>query len=456
MSAYKHDFFDAPPAAFVEPSNSANKAAADPEQALLRAIRVGAISIGGLLILAFVMSALINVNGAVIAQGQVITKVQVQHVSHPTGGIIAAMLVEEGDYVRVGQPMIELDSRASGAGAAAAQQSVQQLLASSARLRAERDGSTEINFPAALLNDRSPAAQRAVSDARQMLMLRRSSRNSGSAQIRQQLTQTSREIQALQAQAESAQRQASLIEPELAGLRSLKERGLVTVGRLNQVERSAIELQSAITSSAAQIAQSRAKMAEIRLAGIQAEQAGRAAAAAELNTVLADLGDQSTRALLTQENLDRSIIRAPHNGVVENLRFSTRGSVLPPGQTIVEIVPDSGSLTIELRVAPQDVDAVKRGQIATVRFTGFASNTAPELVGRITRISSQRLIDEKTGESYYKAIIAVSDKEKSRLDKNNVVVGMPVETYLQTGERSLLSYLFSPLMSQFSRAFREG
>lgn len=455
MSAPKHGPVETPPLA-LGPLSEIDHAEPDgTERALIQAIRLGTLSIGGFVVLAFAMGALITVDGAVIAPGQVSTQIEIQQVSHPFGGVIASVLARDGDHVRRGQPLIRLDDSISGVGAVAAQQSVQQLLATSARLRAERDGSSEISFPLALLKDETPAAKLAMAEARQMLALRRGSEFSGRAQNREQLAQASLEIEALQVQADAARQQAVLIEPELAALRSLKERGLVTIGRLNQMERSAIELQSAIANFTARIAQARARMAEIRQAGIQAEQAARAAAAAELNPVLASLSDQNIRARSAQDALERSVIRAPHDGTVENLRFSTIGSVIPPGQPVVEIVPDGGSLTIDLRVAPQDVDAVEPDQIATVRFTGFPNNTAPELVGRITHLSSRRLIDDRTGENYYKATIAISDQEKARLGKNIAIVGMPVETYLQTGKRSLLSYLFSPLLVQFGRAFRE-
>jgi HlyD family secretion protein len=438
------------------PDDVVGAAIENTRQALFRSIRIGVIVIGGLLILFAAMASLINVNGAVIAQGQLSTEVAIQQVSHPTGGVIEAVLVREGQHVRSGQPIIRLESTLSGAGANAAHQSVQQLLAAAARMRAERDGSRSITFPPELLDDRSPEAALAMAEARQMFSVRRSAEASSQAQIREQLAQTRNEIKALEAEGAAARDQIKLIEPELAGLRSLKARGLVTVGRLNQMERAAIDLRSTKASVSARIAQSRARLAELRQAGIQSAQTARAAAAADLVPVLSQLSDQNLRAASAKDAYDRSVIRAPHAGFVENLRFTTLGSAIPPMQPVVEIVPDGGSLMVDLRIPPQDIESIHRDQIATVRLASVTGRNVSDMVGRVTHISSRRFIDERTGESYYKATVEIGESERRLLGDQRAIVGMPLEIFLQTGERSLLSYLFAPLLQQFNRAFREG
>ncbi len=456
MSFPVKNLFDGPFSPIDAPSDIVGAAIENSTQALFRSIRIGVMVVGGLAVLFVAMASLININGAVIAQGQLSTEIAIQQVSHPTGGVVEAVLVREGDHVRRGQPIIRLETTLSGAGAIAAHQSVQQLLAASARMRAERDGLRSITFPTELVNDPSPEAATAMAEARQMFAVRRSAEASNQAQIREQLAQTRSEIHALEAQGAAARDQIKLIEPELADLRSLKARGLVTVGRLNQMERAAIDLQSTEASVSARIAQSRARMAELRQAGIQSAQTVRAAAAADLVPVLTQLGDQNLRATSAQDALDRSVIRAPHAGVVENLRFATLGSVIPPTQPVVEIVPDGGSLTVDLRVQPQDIESVRLDQIATVRLASVTGRNVPDMTGRVTHISSRRFVDDRTGESFYKATVEIGESERSRLSDQRAVVGMPLEVFLQTGERSLLSYLFAPLMQQFNRAFREG
>ena len=456
MSMPMKNFRKGPYAPIDAPDDVVGAAMENTREALFRSIRLGAIAVGGLVILFAAMASLITVNGAVIAQGQLSTEVAIQQVSHPTGGVIEAVLVREGQHVRRGQPMIRLESALSSAGASAAHQSVQQLLAASARMRAERDGSHSITFPPELINDGSSEAAMAMAEARQLFSVRRSVEASSQAQIREQLAQTRNEIKALEAQGAAAREQIKLIEPELAGLRSLKMRGLVTVGRLNQMERTAIDLQSTEASVSARIAQSRARMAELRQAGIQSTQTVRAAAAGDLVPVLTQLSDQNLRAASAEDAFDRSVIRAPHAGIVENLRFTTLGSVVPPTQPVVEIVPDGGSLTADLRIQPQDIGSIRHDQIATVRLASVTGRNVPDMVGRVTHISSRRFVDERTGESYYKATVEISESERRRLGDQRGVVGMPLEIFLQTGERSLLSYLFAPLMQQLNRAFREG
>jgi HlyD family type I secretion membrane fusion protein len=451
-----HTPFDGGPDDAPPPAQSAQSSTQSAQRDLRRAVRIGALIIAGLAALVFVMAALIHVNGAVIAQGQVITQARVQQVAHPTGGVIAELYVAEGARVRRGQPLLRLDSRVSDVNAAMAGQSLQQLLAASARLRAERDGRGGIAFPTALTAHANPAAHAAMQEASAMFRLRRHARASRQAQVRERLYQTDREIDALLAQASAARQQAALIAPEVDGLRRLHERGLVTVGRLNQMERSAIELDAASAAYAAQVAQARARMAEIRQSALQIDQEARSAAGAELSEVIAALGDQTVRSAAATDTQDRSIIRAPFGGVVERLNFATIGGVVPPAQAILDIVPDRAGLNIEIRVDPRDIDQVQQGGLVVVHFAALGDRTIPDVAGRVTRTSADRLTDERSGAAYYRAVISISDSERARLGNRPLVAGMPVEAFVQTGERSLLAYVFAPLFAQFNRAFRES
>lgn len=428
----------------------------DPQIHLRRNVRVGLIVIGALVFAVFALAALIGVNGAVIGQGEVTVESRIKKIAHPTGGVIAELYVREGAVVHRGDPLMRLDSTVSGVNANMSGQSFQQLLAAQARLLAERDGSPSVVFPEELTVNPDAAATQAVAEASRLFALRRTARNNEQAQIGERVRQTQLQIESLESQARAARSQSTLIRPELDGLRSLREKGLVTINRLNQMERTAIELEGAAASYSSQIAQARARIAEIRQSSFQLDQDARTQAGVELNQIVAALADQKVKSVAAKDVFDRAILRAPYDGVVDKLAYSTIGGVVPPAQTIMEVVPSNDNLTIEVKVSPYDIDQMRIGQPAILRFSAFSAQTTPELNGKVAHISAERITDERTGASYYKATIEAGEKEMARLGGLKLVPGMPVEAFIQTGRRSLLSYITKPLRDQFSRAFREN
>ncbi len=426
-----------------------------PQVGLRRSVRIGIIAIGGLFVMLFLLAAVIQTRGAVVGQGEVTVESRVKKIAHPTGGVIAQMFVKEGDRVRKGQMLMRLDSTVSEASKTKTGESVDQLLAARARLLAERDG-RPLSFPSEMTTEPTPAATAAMAEETSLYEVRRRARAGEQAQYSERIQQAGQEIAALQAQLTAAGKQASLIVPERDGLRSLYERKLVTVSRLNQLERTAVDLEGTSAALSAQIAQTRAKIAELRQLSIQSAQAARSEAGMQLADVQSRLNEQEIRSVSAGDTFDRSVVRAPHDGIVDKLAFTTIGGTVPPMQTIMEIVPDSDRLSVELRASPYDIDQLHIGQKAVVRFTAFNLQTTPELNGTVDHIAPERTTDERTGNSYYKLRVEVDDKELRRLGKLELRPGMPVECFVQTEKRSLLSYIVKPLSDQFNRAFREN
>lgn len=443
------------PSTFSAQDLSEEKLFAHPEIALRRSIRIGIIAIGGLFLTLFLLSAVIQTRGAVIGQGEVTVESRVKKIGHPTGGVISQMLVKEGDRVRKGQILMRLDSTVSEASAAKTGESVDQLLAARARLLAERDG-RPLHFPAEMTNNPTPALRQAMAEETRLYEVRRRARDGEQAQYAERIRQASQEIAALEAQTQAARKQSSLILPERDGLRSLYERKLVTISRLNQLERTAVDLDGTTAALGAQIAQTRAKIAELRQLSIQSAQTARSEAGAQFADVQSRLNDQEIRSVLAGDTFDRSVLRAPYDGIVDKLAYTTVGGTVPSMQTIMEIVPDSDRLTVELRVSPYDIDQLHIGQKSVVRFTAFNLQTTPELEGAVSYISPERSTDERTGNSFYKLRVEVDDAQIKRLGNLELKPGMPVETFVQTEKRSLLSYIVKPLTDQFNRAFREN
>ncbi len=428
----------------------------DPQEGLRRSFRTGLITIGLLVVGLIAMSGLIGTRGAVVGVGEVAVESRVKKIAHPTGGVISAVNVREGQRVRKGDILLRLDDTVSGASASATGNTYEQLAAAAARLQAERDGATDVTFPASLTDSTTPAKQFAMEQARQLFVLRRDAHRNEMAQIEERIRQTQQEINSLQAQRTAAQKQVRLVQPELAGLRSLRERKLVTVNRLNQIERTAVELQGSVASFDAQVAQARARIAELRQSALQLTQNFRTLAGTELVDVQSRLNDSRIRSATATDAFNRSLVRAPYDGIVDKMTYTTVGGVLPPMETIMEIVPTQDALTIEAKVNPYDIDQLSIGQPATLRFSAFNAQTTPQINGKLEHISAERVTEERTGQSYYKVRVDVSEKERKRLGNLKLVPGMPLEVFIQTSERSLLSYITKPLRDQFSRAFREN
>lgn len=428
----------------------------DPQLGLRRSFRQGLIVIGVLFFSVFLLAALTGTHGAVIGVGEVTVESRVKKIAHPNGGVIAALYVREGSQVKRGQVLMRLDDTVSGASASVSGNSVEQLKAAAARLAAERDGASSISFPIELIQNPSPAKEAAMNEARHLFNLRRQAHANEQAQINERVRQTQQQIGSLEAQMGSARRQSELVRPELEGLRSLRDRQLVTINRLNEIERTAVDLEGTAAALGAQIAQARARIAEIRQSGFQIEQDARTRAGVELVEVLSRLNDQKIRSVTATDSFNRSLLRAPYDGVIDKLAFSTIGGVVPPMETVMEIVPSSDRLTFEAKVRPVDIDQLSIGQQARLRFSAFNSNVTPELKGQLVHISAERTTEERTGTSYYKVRVEVNSAEMKRLGGLKLLPGMPVEVFIQTSERSLLSYITKPLRDQFSRAFREN
>ncbi len=175
-----------------------------------------------------------------------------------------------------------------------------------------------------------------------------------------------------------------------------------------------------------------------------------------LRDIEAQLKEDRERRVTAEDQLRRLVIRAPQDGVVHQLTVHTIGGVIAAGEPLMLIVPDRDSLKIETRVAPHDIDQVQRGQQAVLRLSAFNQRTTPELIGEVGEISPDIVEDSKTGAGFYTARIDIAKGELARIDALKIVPGMPAEIFIQTGERTVLSYLVKPLTDQIVRAFREN
>jgi HlyD family secretion protein len=401
-------------------------------------------------------AATTQIAGALIAQGSVVVDSNVKKVQHPTGGVVGKLNVQDGDRVKAGDILVQLDDTITRANLAIVTKGLDELTARKARLEAERDGSDAVNFPRMLLahSDEPPVAI-AIANERKLFELRRSARLGQKAQLRQRITQLQDEISGLNAQQEAKAREIALIGKELDGVRELWKNNLVQITRLTALERDAARLEGERAQLIAAVAQTKGKISETELQIIQIDQDLSSEVAKDMREVDAKFGEFVERKVAAEDQLKRIDIRAPQDGVVLESKVHTVGGVIPAGDAIMLIVPETDNLQVEAKLNPRDIDQIQVGQSATLRFSAFNLRTTPEINGTITRIAADTTSDQRTGQTYYITRIAMTKGEMARLGEVKLIPGMPVEAFLQTGERSVMSYLIKPLQDQFMRAFRE-
>lgn len=394
--------------------------------------------------------------GALIAPGSIVVDSNVKKVQHPTGGVVGEVRVRDGDRVKIGDIVVRLDETVTRANLSIVTKGLDELAARKARLVAERDGADTIAFPADLLKRQNdPDAGSAITSERKLFDLRRNARNGQRAQLRQRVQQLNEEIAGLTAQQAAKAREITLIERELVGVRDLFAKNLVQINRLTQLEREGTRIEGERGQITASIAQAKGKIAELELQILQIDQDLSSEVAKEMRDVDAKLGEFVERKVTAEDQLKRIDIRSPQDGTVFQSNVHTVGGVITAGDAIMLIVPDADNLTVEAKVNPQDIDQLKVGQAALLRFTTFNQRTTPEIWGKVTRISADITTDQRTGMSYYTVRIGLPPSEIARLGDVRLVPGMPVETFVQTGERTVISYLVKPLYDQITRAFRE-
>jgi HlyD family secretion protein len=395
-------------------------------------------------------------SGAVIASGSIVVDSNVKKVQHPTGGVVGELHVRDGDRVKGGDIVVRLDETVTRSNLAIITKGLDELWARKARLSSERDGADAITFPDFLLNRRGdPDVAQIMESERKLFELRKTSRSGQKAQLRQQVEQLREEIVGMTAQQHAKKREIELINRELDGVRELYKKNLVQLTRLTQLEREATRVDGELAQLVASVAQAKGKIAEIELKIISIDQDLSSEVAKEMREIDAKIGEFIERRIAAEDQLKRIDIRSPQDGTVFQLTVHTVGGVISPGEPIMMIVPDTDSLTVEAKINPQDIEQVQLKQKAVLRFPAFNAATTPQINGEVSRISADVTSDQRTGQSYYTIRISIPPDQLTRLGEVKLVPGMPVECFIQTGERTAISYLLKPLRDQLIRAFRE-
>ena len=397
-----------------------------------------------------------EISGALIAQGSLVVDSNVKKVQHPTGGVVGEVRVRDGDHVKAGDILVRLDETVTRANLAIVTKSLTELYARRARLAAERDGADSVAVPKELANKADdPDVVEALGSERKLFELRRKTRLGQKDQLQQRIKQLNEQITGLTAQQDAKSKEISLIDQELQGVRDLWAKNLVQINRLTSLEREAARLQGERGQLIASAAEAKGKIVETQLQIIQVDQELSSDVAKELRETDSKVGEYVERKVTAEDQLRRTDLRAPQDGVVFQSTVNTVGGVIAAGDTVMLIVPESDTLLAEAKVEPKDIDQVQFGQPVVLRFSAFNIRTTPEINGTVVRVGADTTTDQRTGQSYYLVRIAMTANEIGRLGDVKLTPGMPVEAFIQTGQRTLVSYLVKPLRDQLMRAFRE-
>ncbi|NOD84998.1 HlyD family type I secretion periplasmic adaptor subunit [Ruegeria sp. HKCCD6119] len=395
--------------------------------------------------------------GAIVSSGVIEVQSNRQVVEHPDGGVVGEIFVRDGDTVASGDLLLRLDDTFLSSEQTIVESQLFDLLARRARLEAERDGLTSEELAARLAEvqkeyDIDPdliAGQQNLFDARLETLSKQDE------QLRKQLVQIESEIAGTQAQLVSLRRQTELIEAELKDQQSLLSRGLTQNSRVLALQREEASLTGEIGKLEASVARLKGQIASTEIKIVELTATRREEAITTLRDVQAQVAELWERRLSLAERLARLEIRAPVSGTVYGSQVFALQSVIQPGEPMMYVVPQDTPLLVAARVDAIHVDQLHVGQSVALRFPAFNQRETPELEGQVNNVSADTFTDEQSGFTFYRAEVVLNDGEIDRLNGQELLPGMPVETLIKTDERTPLSYLVKPMADYFNRAFRE-
>ncbi len=398
-------------------------------------------------------AALAPIDGAAFAPGEVKVESQNKTVQHLEGGIIAEILVGNGDLVVPGQPLIQLDRTQPQAQLDVARAQLTANLVREARLIAQSRGAETVAWPEAV--DRNdPAAREEIEAQSEIFEARKAALEGNIEVLEQRIGQLENRIVGMRAKRESMLLLSSSYEEELNDTRELLDQGFSDRIRLRELERNYANAEGEAGELAANIASTEMQIGETVLQISQLEKDFRNEVAAELAQTRTNLNDLRERIIALDDVVARTVIRAPDGGYVTGMQTHTVGGVISPGMIIADIVPEDDELVVEAHVSPNDIDRVALNQSANLRFSAFG-NMTPTVFGEVTNLSADSFQDPNTGMSYYVAEIKVSAEGMEDLGELVLMPGMPTEVFITTGERTFLQYLFKPFSDAVARSFRE-
>jgi HlyD family type I secretion membrane fusion protein len=393
-----------------------------------------------------------KLSGAVIATGQVAVRQQVKELQHRDGGIVAEILVSNGDKVDRGDVLVRLDETETRVELSIIRSQLAEMTGIRARLQAERDGLAEVAFPENFAE--TDGATGVMAGELKLFLDNLAMRASQKEQLSLQIVQLRDQIRGMEAQLASNKGERELIAKDFELMSKLLEKKLIEGSRVRQLERDLARIDGSKGEIEGKIAQARGQISETELKVLAIDQQLRTDAQGQIREIDARIAELTEREVAALDRLSRMELKAPAGGLVYDLQVHTIGGVIGSGQTVLSLVPDDQDMTVEVRVSTADIDQVIIGQDAKLRFSAFNQRTTPELEGQVTTIAAASTRDPATGFDFYLGTVEITS-DMTLLGNRQLIPGMPVDVFLSTGDRSALSYLTKPFTDQMMKAFRE-
>jgi len=395
------------------------------------------------------------IDSSALVPGVVSVKSHRKIVQHLDGGIVKTILAKEGDLVQLGDVLLVLDDTQTKAQLEIVRGQYVTLLAQQGRLVAEREQLEKIEFSEKLDNEKDYRNLDAKYGQEQIFNARRNSYQGEISVLKQRINQLKSKISGLTLQRKSNKKLMRSYNSEITDLTELLAEGFADKQRLRDIERNHARVQGTIAELTAEIASSEMQIGETKLQILQIKKEFQENVASELGDINAKLFDSEERLTALHDKVVRTQIKAPASGRVMGLKVHTEGGVIKPSEPILEIVPQKEELIINARVAPLDIDRVRVGLLADIRFSAFKQALTPVVEGKVITLSADRLIDEATGNPYFSAEIEITAESYQKLKGLELLPGMPAEVLINTGERTLFEYLTQPVSNAFARGFIE-
>lgn len=421
--------------------------------------RLSAIGIGVIVITFGVLgtwAACAPLGSAVIGHGMVAVESNRQTIQHLEGGMIRKILVHEGDAVRAGQVLFELDPVQPTATLGIIRNQLFTLLARTDRLNAERNHAGSVQFsPEVLAQLGDPIVGQAVQDERRQFQERQGTIRGQVEILNSRVSQYREQIRGIDQQRASMEEQVSYLNEELVGLNELYKKNLVPKPRVLALERERAQIRGQIGRALSEKASAEKAIGETTLQARQVQQQFDQDVAKELAEIQAQTTDLREKFTVAQDVAKRIKVTSPVSGTAQNVRFFTVGAVVRPAEPMVEIAPDQGQMTIHAQFSPNDIDSVHAGMRAELRFPSFHSRKIPVIEGHVDTVSQDRLIDEVSHAPYFLAIVKITDTDMPPELRGRLKAGLPAEVVVPTGDRTALEYMFNPLTNALRKTMRE-
>lgn len=420
--------------------------------------RAGLWVLGGGLALFIGWAALAPLDEGVPTQATVAIDTKRKAVQHLQGGIIREVMVREGDEVKEGQPLVRMDDAVAKANFEATRQRYLGLRAMEARLMTEQMGRDRIEFGAELRAESSdPLIARHMATQEQLFATRRAALRADLQAIEESIRGQEASIQAMSGMQESRQTQRRLLQEQLSNIAGLVKDGYAPRNQMLELERQVAEVTTAITDLQGNQARAKQAIAELRQRALARQQDYRKETDSQLADVAREVQSDEGRFRAYRDDLDRTLIKSPATGQVVGLMFQTVGGVVPPGQRLMDIVPEKEALLLEAKIPPHLIDAVQPGLPTDVRFSAFAHSPQLVVEGKVLSVSAD-LLSEQTPMgmmTYFLARVQLTPEGMKGLGKHQIQPGMPAEVIIRTGERTVLAYLLHPLTRRVAASMKE-